>query len=54
MKISVYRTAPSPLDGEGWGGGSLRRRSLNTPLPITLRVIDLPLKGGEKAVESAR
>jgi hypothetical protein len=43
------RSAPSPLAGEGWGGGCLARRMLlrvKTPLPPQLRCADLPHKAG--------
>jgi hypothetical protein len=45
----ALRSAPSPLAGEGWGGGYLARRTrpwAETPLPSQLRCADLPRKGG--------
>jgi hypothetical protein len=40
-------SAPSPLAGEGWGGGySVGAAHSHTPLPPLLRSVDLPLKGG--------
>jgi hypothetical protein len=44
--------APSPLEGEGWGGGYFTRSVLGiTPLPTAFanaQAVDLPLKGGGK------
>lgn len=49
------RTAPSPLEGEGWGGGYVARSEIDTPLPTPLRVADLPLKaGGNKKAKHRR
>jgi hypothetical protein len=40
-------SAPSPLEGEGWGGGYIFGVvHSHTPLPPLLRSVDLPLKGG--------
>ena len=36
-----WQPAPSPLEGEGWGGGWLRARCLRLPPSLSL-----PLKGG--------
>ena len=48
--LSTAQCAPSPLEGEGWGGGWLTRPYRSpTPLPIIAglpAMIDLPLKGG--------
>jgi len=38
----IHRPAPSPLEGEGWGGGYYERSALHE-IPPSLA---LPLKGG--------
>src|SRR5207248_5048677 len=45
---SARQSAPSPLVGEGWGGGSWYPTAVLTPLPArTLRAqADLPHQGG--------
>src|SRR3954468_6794572 len=53
--FGVHRPAPSPLEGEGWGGGWIEARATATPLPTAReRAVDLPLKGGGNAEYAAR
>ena len=59
MTLGVLHSAPSPLAGEGWGGGSWGACvcfAIATPLPTARRAVDLPRKGGgeEKRWELAR
>ena len=45
---SCTSRTPSPLAGEGWGGG--RSRTNDVPLPPSRRAsrVDLPRKGGDE------
>jgi hypothetical protein len=50
-KSSAHLPVPSPLVGEGWGGGCLSLE--DTPLPTALCAVGLPLMGGGNKVDAA-